>query len=110
LSFTGKNGAADIHLSPDGRFLYASNRGTANVIVCFAVDQVTGKLTYQGSYSTISDNPRNFLIDPTGRFLLVGTSSRIYVLSIDKATGRLTQNREAIEVVSAVCLKMVPVE
>jgi len=109
-TFTGKNGAADIHISPDGRYLYASNRGTANEIACFAIDQVTGKLVYKGGYSTVGDNPRNFIIDPTGNFLLVGTSRRIYVFSIDKATGRLMQNREAIEVVSAVCLKMVPVE
>ncbi|GAA4094102.1 lactonase family protein [Mucilaginibacter panaciglaebae] len=109
-SFTGVNGAADIHISPDGRFLYASNRGTANQIVVFAIDQLTGKLTRVDAYSTVGDNPRNFMIDPTGRFLLVGTSRRIYVFVIDKATGRLMQNREAIDVASAVCLKMVPVE
>lgn len=109
-SFIGTNGAADIHITPDGRYLYASNRGTANEIVCFAIDQVTGKLVYRGGYSTIGETPRNFAIDPTGNFLLVGTSKKIFVFSIDKATGRLMQNREAIDVASAVCLKLVPVE
>ncbi|MFD2873168.1 lactonase family protein [Mucilaginibacter ximonensis] len=109
-SFIGTNGAADIHITPDGRYLYASNRGTANEIACFAIDQVTGKLVYRGGYSTIGETPRNFAIDPTGNFLLVGTSKKIFVFSIDKATGRLMQNREAIDVASAVCLKLVPVE
>ncbi|HEY9533808.1 MAG TPA: lactonase family protein [Mucilaginibacter sp.] len=108
--FKGVNGAADIHITPDGRFLYASNRGTANQIALFTIDQLTGKLTYVNSYSTIGENPRNFTIDPTGKFLLVGTTSRIFVFGIDQATGHLVGNREAIPVASAVCLKMVPVE
>jgi len=108
--FNGDNGAADIHVSPDGRYLYASNRGTANVIVGFAIDQVTGKLNKIGSWSTVGENPRNFMIDPAGNFMLVGTKSYVFVFRIDKVTGKLLGARQAIKVASAVCLKVVPVE
>lgn len=108
--FKGTNGAADIHISPDGRFLYASNRGTANVIVAYAIDQLTGKLSPLGSWSTIGENPRNFIIDPTGAFLLVGTTTHVFIFRIDKTSGKLLGTRGAIKVASAVCLKMVPVE
>jgi 6-phosphogluconolactonase len=108
--FKGTNGAADIHISPDGRFLYASNRGTANVIVGFAIDQLTGNLTKMGSWSTIGENPRNFIIDPTGGFILVGTTKQVFIFQRDKVSGKLMGNRQSIKVASAVCLKMVPVE
>ncbi|WP_214072881.1 lactonase family protein [Mucilaginibacter sp. dw_454] len=109
-NFSGTNGAADIHISPDGRYLYATNRGTANLLVIFAVDQVTGKLSPVGSYSTEGENPRNFMIDPTGNYLLIGTTNRINIFRIEKATGKLRELRAPIKVSKAVCLKMVAVE
>jgi 6-phosphogluconolactonase len=108
--FKGRNGAADIHVSPDGKFLYATNRGTANQIVAYAIDQLTGKLTFIERYGTGGENPRNFVIDPTGNYLLVGTTNRINFFKIDKATGRLRQTRNSINMDSAVCLKMTAVE
>ena len=109
--FKGINGAADIHVSPDGLFLYATNRGTANEIVIYAIDQESGKLTYVDRNKTDGENPRNFVIDPTGNFLLVGTKSRVNVFRIDRKTGRLIQNHNrSVVMESAVCLKMVPVE
>jgi 6-phosphogluconolactonase len=107
--FKGTNGAADIHVSPDGLFLYATNRGTVNEIFVYAIDQATGKLTAVDHYPT-GDNPRNFVIDPTGNYVLVGSSNRITVFKVNKATGKLTQINSAINMQSAVCLKMIPVE
>ncbi len=107
--FKGTNGAADIHVSPDGLFLYATNRGSVNEIFVYAIDQVTGKLTAVDHYPTGS-NPRNFVIDPTGNYVLVGSSNRIIVFKVNKATGKLTQINSAINIEQAVCLKMIPVE
>ncbi|MCC8424625.1 lactonase family protein [Mucilaginibacter sp. UR6-11] len=108
--FKGVNGAADIHVSPDGKYLYATNRGTANQIVVYAIDQLTGKLTFVERYKTGGENPRNFIIDPTGNYLLVGTTNRVNIFKVDKPTGRLALTRNVINMESAVCLKMTPVE
>ena len=56
-NFKGTIQAADIHLSPDGRFLYASNRGTADEIVQYSVDKNTGMLTFVDRYSSMGKSP-----------------------------------------------------
>jgi 6-phosphogluconolactonase len=61
--------ASDIHVTPNGRFLYAAER-TSSTINGFTVDTATGKLTYVGSTPT-EKQPRGFRIDPTGRFMVV---------------------------------------
>jgi 6-phosphogluconolactonase len=108
--FKGTNGAADIHVSPDGKYLYATNRGTANQIMAYAIDQLTGKLTLIERYRTGGENPRNFVIDPTGNYILVGTTNHINFFKINKASGHLSETGNIIRIESAVCLKMVPVE
>ena len=92
--FEGKPWAADIHLTPDGKFLYASER-TTSTLAAFSVDLKTGMLTSIGSYPT-EKQPRGFNIDPTGRYLLsVGQlSNSMTSYAIDKATGKLTKLRE----------------
>src|SRR5262249_57046300 len=61
--------ASDLHLTPDGRLLYAAER-TSSTLGVFRVDTASGKLTYLGSTST-EKQPRGFNIDPTGRFVVV---------------------------------------
>jgi 6-phosphogluconolactonase len=61
--------AADLHLTPDEKFLYAVER-TSNTIATFSVDAATGKLTYQSSTPT-EKQPRGFAIDPKGKFMVV---------------------------------------
>lgn len=92
--FSGKPWAADIHLTPDGRFLYASER-TSSTLAAFRVDPANGSLTSIGSYPT-AKQPRAFNIDPSGRYLLsVGQlSNSMVVYSIDAATGALTALEE----------------
>jgi len=92
--FEGKPWAADIHLTPDGKFLYASER-TTSTLAAFRVDLKTGLLTSIDSYPT-EKQPRGFNIDPTGRYLLsVGQlSNSMTSYAIDKATGKLTKLRE----------------
>ena len=90
--YPGSKGSADIHTSPDGKFLYASNRGDANSIAIFAIDARSGKLTLKGIEPSGGKHPRNFTIDPSGRFLLVANrdSSNVVVFSINRQTGLLT--------------------
>ncbi|MQR01904.1 lactonase family protein [Glaciimonas soli] len=80
---------ADIHLTPDGRFLYASER-TSSTLTGFSVNPDSGKLTLIGSTRT-ETQPRGFNIDPSGRFLLaVGQKSNgVSSYAIDQETGTL---------------------
>lgn len=105
--YTGTRGSADIHVSPDGRFLYASNRGSANTIAVFSI-AVDGKLKWQGDHSTLGNTPRNFIIDPTGNYLLVANqeSNNIVIFKRDRQTGTLVPTGQQIEVPNPVCLKM----
>lgn len=107
-NYTGEKGSADIHVSPDGKFLYASNRGDANSLAIYSIDQSTGKLQSKGFQSTMGKHPRNFMIDPTGHFLLVANrdSDNIVIFSIDPVTGLLKATGEEISIPNPVCLKM----
>ena len=82
--------ASDLHLTPDGRFLYAAER-TSSSIGTLGVDPATGKLTYLSS-TPIESQPRGFAIDPRGRTMIVSgeKSDTISVYSIDPATGALS--------------------
>jgi len=104
--FSGANTSADIHVSPDGRFLYCSNRGHDS-IAAFKIDPQNGKLTFIAHESTGGKTPRNFAIDPTGAFLLAANqnSDNIVTFRLDKKTGRLSATGHVVEVPSPVCLK-----
>ena len=104
--FDGENLCADIHISPDGRYLYASNRGHDS-IVCFFIDQETGRLMYRNHTSTGGREPRNFAIDPSGAFLLVANqkTNNIVTFRIDAEGGRLSKTGHEVEVSMPVCLK-----
>ena len=107
--YKGTIGSADIHISPDGKFLYASNRGDENTIAIFSIHAATGKLKSEGFQSTMGKTPRNFMIDPTGNFLLAANqnSNNIVVFKRNKSTGLLTATGTEIEVPKPVCLKMI---
>jgi len=106
----GDKGSADIHITPDGRFLYTTNRGTANDIAMYKVSS-DGKLAENG-HQPVGQHPRNFMIDPTGRFLLVANrdSNNIQIFIINKNFGLLQDTGVKIDVPQPVCLKMVPVK
>jgi 6-phosphogluconolactonase len=101
-------GSADIHVSPDGKFLYASNRNTSNTIAIFKISQ-DGKLTLISHQSTLGNTPRNFNFDPSGNFLLVANqnSDQVVIFKRDKTTGLLTDTGKRIDVGKPVCLKWV---
>jgi 6-phosphogluconolactonase len=106
--FTGKSYCADIHVSPDGKFVYGSNRGH-NSIVVYAIGPA-GELTYVEHVSTQGNWPRNFAIDSTGTFLLVANqrSNSIVTFRRDAQTGKLTPVGAPLEMPAPVCLIMVP--
>jgi 6-phosphogluconolactonase len=105
-AFTGTNTGADLHVSPDGKFLYCSNRGHDS-IACFKINPPTGQLTFVAHESAGGRTPRNFAIDPTGAFLLVANqnSDNIVTLRRDRETGRLSAVGHSAEVPSPVCVK-----
>jgi 6-phosphogluconolactonase len=108
--FKGQTAAAAIHLSPDGRFLYASNRLETNEIIVYSINQETGELTFVQRQSSFGKNPRDFAIDPTGKFMIVANqnSDSIYVFRIDNATGKLTPTGFKLDIGNPVCLKFAP--
>jgi 6-phosphogluconolactonase len=103
--FKGDIGSADIHISPDGKFLYASNRGTANDISIFKILK-NGKLQSKGQTSTLGKGPRNFVIDPSGNFLLAAQqrSNEIVIFKRNKTKGSITDTGKRIALCSPVCL------
>jgi 6-phosphogluconolactonase len=115
--FVGSNHTAEIQISPDGRFLYQSNRRlrTDNVrgpdtIGVFAIDTQKGTLTLVEQTPTGGIMPRSFAIDPTGRYLLAANelTNNIVVFRIDPATGKLTKTGKEIMVDTPVCLQFAP--
>jgi 6-phosphogluconolactonase len=99
------NYCADIHLSSDGKFLYGSNRGENN-IVTYKVGN-DGLLSLAGHTTCGGDWPRNFVIDPTGRYILVGNqkSDYISVFRINKKTGLPSIALDSARVKMPACLK-----
>lgn len=107
--FKGETGAADIQISADGKFLYTSNRGTANTITTFAVGK-DGKLTYKAITPTLGKGPRAFIIDPSGKWLLVGQqyTDEIVIFSRNPVSGSLKDSGKRIAVGAPVSMVFVP--
>ena len=104
--FKGDVGASDIHISPDGKFLYASNRGDANDIAIYAINASSGKLTHVKNQSVEGKGPRSFAIAPDGRYILVGNqyTNDVLVFERDSNTGLLRNTGKKIHVGAPVCL------
>lgn len=109
--YTGAAGSADIHLSADGKFLYSSNRAEINNLAIFSVNR-DGRLTLKGQQPVLGKTPRNFSIDPSGKFLLVANqnSDEIVVFKRDTVSGLLTDSGERIPLKKPVCIKWISTE
>ena len=103
--FHGENTTAEIVLSPDGKFVYGSNRGHHSIAV-FSIDQQSGKLTAVSHHPTLGEQPRNFAIDPTGTYLLAANqrTGNVVVFRIDRATGQLEPTGQPMEIPKPVCV------
>lgn len=106
--FTEHSQCADIHFSPDGRFVYASNRGHDSIAVLAVRDG--GALEFVGATDTRGDWPRNFTLSPDGRWLLVANqrSDNITVFARDASTGALRYTGHELRLAQPVCLRFLP--
>jgi 6-phosphogluconolactonase len=102
--FKGDDMAAEVLMHPNGKFLYATNRGDNSVAV-FSVQMDTGRLTPIQHISSGGKTPRNAEFDPTGKWLLVSNqdSNNAVVFRIDQSTGQLTQNGDPVTVPAPFC-------
>ena len=101
--------SADIHISPDGEYLYASNRkDEENTIACFKIELSTGLLTLIQHISCGGKHPRSFVIDPSGRYLLVANreTDDVVVFKRNMKDGRLSSTNTKISIKSPSSLKM----
>jgi 6-phosphogluconolactonase len=107
--YAGTKSCADVHVSPDGRYLYGSNRGHDSLVI-YAIDASTGKLTLVGHQSTQGKTPRNFGLDPTGAYVYVCNqdSNSIVTFRRDAASGQLTPTGQVTSVPAPVCIKFFP--
>jgi 6-phosphogluconolactonase len=108
-NFTGDNSGADVHVSPDGRFVYTSNRGD-NSLAVFAINSSSGQLTLVQHVSTQGKTPRNFALDPSGQVLLVANqnSDNVFTYKVDKQTGKLTPTGQSVQLPSPMFVQVVP--
>ena len=104
----GKGGSADIHATPDGKFLYVSHRLKANDLVGYRIAP-SGRLTELFHQSSLGIQPRNFAIDPTGNYLFVANvdSGTIVVFKISSESGILTPIGGDVKLDQPFCLKIV---
>ncbi|MGB3780475.1 MAG: lactonase family protein [Tunicatimonas sp.] len=100
------NSTADIHVSPDGKFVYASNRGHDSIVI-YAIDTNTGKLTYVGNEPAGGKHPRNFCMDDQGEFVWVANrdTDNVVVFRRDAATGKLIPTGNEIKIPAVVCVQ-----
>jgi 6-phosphogluconolactonase len=108
--FTENNQGGAIHVSSDGRFVYATNRGH-NSIAVFSVNQESGVLAFIEHTSTEGDWPRDFMFDPTERFLVASNqeSGNLVLFSREDTTGKLTLLQSDVSVPYPVCIKFLHV-
>jgi 6-phosphogluconolactonase len=104
--FAGHSTCAEVQISPDGRFLYGSNRGHDSIAI-FAVDSETGMLSTVDHESTRGKIPRNFVVSPSGDFVIAANQDTGNLVSFrrDRATGKLTATGQIAEAGTPICVK-----
>ena len=104
--FEGASTCADIHVSPSGRFVYASNRGHDSIVV-YRIEEGAGRLIYVEHQSSGGRTPRSFAIDPSGAFLIAANqdSDAVVTYRIDAQSGRLTPTGHVAHTPTPVCVK-----
>jgi 6-phosphogluconolactonase len=104
--YDGRNLPADIHLTPDGQYLYVSNRGHDS-FACYEVSPESGMLTLKHHTATGGAEPRGFAIDPTGKYLVSANqnSNNIVTFLIDPGMGHLSRIGDEVQVSMPVCVK-----
>lgn len=101
--------SADIHVSPNGQYLYTSTRDQLNMLTIFSINPADGKLTLAGHQSTLGKTPRNFSFDPSGNHLLAANqnSDEVVVFRVNHKDGSLNDTGQRIAVGNPVCLQWI---
>ena len=107
--FSDVSYGSDVHIHPNGRFVYGSNRGHDSIAL-FEIDEASGRLDSRGQTLTGGKFPRGFAIDPAGRHLLVANqnSDEIVVFAIDAASGALTRTADVANIHKPCCFVFAP--
>ena len=107
--FFCQNTSADIHISSDGKYVYGSNRGHDSIAI-FAVDSLSGKITFKVAIPSGGNTPRNFALTPDGRFIFVANqnSNNIVIFERDSTTGLINLTGVEIQIPLPVCIKFLP--
>ena len=110
--FAGPGHGADIHVSADGKFLYASTRSTLNEIAVFSIDKKTGMLSLVAKQPSFGKSSRTFDIDPSGNWLLSTSqvTNEIIVFKRDQETGKLTPTGQKLQIDKPSLLRFVPID
>ena len=103
---------AETVVHPSGKFVYVSNRDPYNSIAIFSIDEKTRKLTAVGHQGAGVKTPRNFAIEPTGRFMLVANQSggNVIVFRIHQSTGELIPTDASVRVPRPVCVRFMEIK
>ena len=103
-NYTGKHGGADVKISRDGRFLYATNRGNANQVVVYKVNE-QGLLSLVQTLSVEGNSPRNVQFSPDENWIIVSNqlTGNLSLFHRNKKSGKLTYKNNQIAIPSAVC-------
>ncbi|MCH7989703.1 MAG: beta-propeller fold lactonase family protein [Planctomycetes bacterium] len=98
-----------MQVHPSGKFLYGSNRGHDSITL-YTIDNTSGRLTYVENQKLLGQTPRNFAMDPAGRYLLAECQKDGFIetFRIDPNSGRLSSLGKSVSVPSPVCVKMIP--
>ncbi len=106
--FHGTNWAADLHLAPEGKTLYVSNRGHDSIVV-FAVDASSGHVSPVEVVSTLGHFPRNFALDSTGSYLFAANqhSGTVVTFRVDATSGCITPTGQVLSIPSPMCIHVI---
>lgn len=106
--FLGTSHCADLKITPDGQFLYATNRGHDSMAI-YRIGS-DGRLSLVGIEPSLGGGPQNLLITPDGRWLLCANmaGNNVMVFRIDSKTGELAASGDAISVLMPSCLRWLP--
>ena len=104
--YTMNNSPADVHVHPNGRYVYSSNRGH-NSLAIFRIDEASGRMTLVEIVSTQGATPRGFNFDPSGRFLFAANqgTGNIVTFAVDGDNGTLTPTGAKVDVPRPVCVQ-----
>jgi 6-phosphogluconolactonase len=105
-NYTMNNSPADVHVHPNGKFVYSSNRGH-NSIAIFRIDEASGRMTPVDIVSTQGSTPRGFNFEPSGRYLFAGNqgTGSVVTFAVDGESGKLMPTGAKAEVPRPVCIQ-----